>query len=189
MSAKIGILGGTFDPAHNGHLCLADAAWTELQLDRLVFVPNARSPLKSHPSTSFVHRLAMLKLATEDRSGYEVSDIEGRQGGVSYTIETLRQFNSSYPGAELFLIVGADALEEFHLWREHEEILRLARLAYVRRTGATTSTRFPARAIPMTPVEISATEIRERLRRHESIDTMVPQSVARYISEHHLYGT
>ena len=137
MAQKIGILGGAFDPVHIGHVIVASSARMELGLDLLLFVPNALSPLKSSgPAASFEHRLAMLRLVVEGLDGYGVSDIEGRRGGISYTVDTLRELRSEFPGAELHLIVGADVLDEFHLWRDHEKIQQMAHLAYVERAGS-----------------------------------------------------
>lgn len=191
MAQTIGILGGSFDPVHSGHLALATAARAALDLDRLIFVPNSRSPLKSSgPFASFEHRAAMLRLALVDCDGCEISAVEGRRGGVSFTIDTLRELKSENPDASFFLIVGADALEEFHLWRDHEEILKFANLAYVERGDATVvPSKLAARPIPMPRVDVSSTVIRNRLRRGQSIDALVPGAVVKYIASHHLYST
>ncbi len=190
MAQTIGILGGSFDPVHRGHLALAAAARTALDLDRLIFVPNSRSSLKSSgPFASFEHRVAMLRLALEECVGCEISDVEGRRGGISFTIDTLREFKSENPDASFFLIVGADALEEFYLWRDHQEILKHANLAYVERSNATAvPSKLTARSIPMPRVDVSSTAVRDRLRRGQSIDALVPGAVVKYIASHRLYS-
>jgi nicotinate-nucleotide adenylyltransferase len=187
----IGILGGTFDPVHNGHLAVAEAARDALALDRVIFIPNACSPLKSSgPVASFKHRVAMLRLALTECDYCEISETEGHRGGTSFTIDTLRELTVQFPDASFYLIVGADALAEFQLWRDHEDILKLARLAYVERTDypSRQSAQFPAHPIPMKRVDISSTMIRQRIRGTQSIDAFVPADVVKYIASHHLYG-
>lgn len=189
MPQSIGIFGGTFDPVHNGHVRIAEAARNQFSLDLVIFVPNSRSPLKSNrPSASFHDRVAMLRLATGGCGAFEVSEIEGRRGGTSYTIDTLREFNDLYTGASFILIVGSDALREFHLWRESGEIRKLARLAYIERPGSPIeSGEFDAVRIDMTPTDVSSTVVRDRVQRGMPIDTLVPAEVASFISAHHHY--
>lgn len=189
MSRRVGILGGTFDPVHNGHLQIAASALTELALDRILFIPNSQSPVKSaRPSAPYSDRLAMLQLAVAGQPRCVVSEIEGRRGGISYTVDTLRELRGTFPDAELHLIVGADALTEFHRWREHEEILALSRLAYVDRPGsAPPAPEYQARRITMPPHDISSSEIRHRVRGGLPVDHLVPVEVARYIADHSLY--
>lgn len=190
MPQPIGILGGTFDPVHNGHLAIARAAIGQLNLDRLLLIPNARSPLKAAgPAASFQHRVSMLRLALADHERLQISEVEGVRGETSYTIDTLKQLSALYRGAQFVLIVGADALAEFHLWKQHEEICRLARIAYVSRSGSDASANsVDATRIDMPPVDISSTVIRGRVRRGLPIDEFVPPAVAAYIAKHHLYS-
>lgn len=190
MPLVIGIFGGTFDPVHNGHLLIAESAWKQLSLDRLLFVPNARSPLKSSgPTASFRHRVAMLRLAIDGHNGFDVSEIEGERGGTSYTIDTVLELADSHEGAKFYLIVGADALRDFHLWRNHEEILKRARLAYVDRSASEGgSGGVEAVRIDMPLLDVSSTLIRERIHQRLPVESLVPQAVATYIHEHGLYN-
>lgn len=189
MPQTIGIFGGTFDPVHIGHLRIAEAALVQLHLSSLLFVPNSRSPLKpSGASASFEDRIAMLRLATHGMTNIDVSEVEGRRGGTSYTIDTLRELVGQYQGAQFYLIVGGDALRDFHLWREFEEIRRLARLAYVTRPGTEIEAGDSGTTrVVMPPLDVSSTAIRDRVRRRETIDEMVPKAVAEYIASHQLY--
>jgi nicotinate-nucleotide adenylyltransferase len=191
MPQTIGILGGTFDPVHNGHLAIAAAAMRQLGLDFLLLIPNARSPLKSSgPIASFPQRVDMLQLAVTAHPEYVVSQIEGTRGNTSYTIDTLRELAAIYPKAEFHLIVGADALADFHLWREQDEIRRLARIAYVGRTGNTIKPDvITATRLEMPPIDVSSTLIRDRVRDGLSIDNLVPPVVAEYIEAHRLYSS
>lgn len=189
MTRRVGIFGGTFDPVHNGHLQIAASAMTELALDRILFIPNLQSPLKSaRPSAPYSDRLAMLQLAVAGQAGYVVSEIEGRRGGISYMVDTLREIRDTNHDAELYLIVGADTLTEFHRWREYEEILAAAQLAYVDRPGsAPPTTDYHARRITMLPNDISSSNVRQRVREGLPVDHLVPVEVARYIADHSLY--
>ena len=190
MPHSIGILGGTFDPVHFGHLAMATAAVDQLDLDLLLLIPNARSPLKiSRPIASFEDRVAMLRLAVADQERLQISQVEGVRGETSYTIDTLKQLFADYTGARFVLIVGADALAEFHLWKQHEDIRRLAQIAYVGRPGSTGSGNSAgATRIDMPPIDISSTLIRDRVHRGLPIDEFVPPAVAEYIAAHHLYS-
>jgi len=189
MPQKIGIFGGTFDPVHCGHLRISECALNQLSLDLLLFVPNAQSPLKSSvPVASFHDRVAMLRLAIEGLAKCDVSDVEGRRGGKSYTIDTLKEFEHGYPGAIFYLILGTDALSDFQRWRDSDGISQRARLAYVSRPGSPADYA-PAQSmrVEMNPVDVSSTVIRERIVRGESLTGLVPDSVAAYIATRHLY--
>lgn len=190
MHQTIGILGGTFDPVHNGHLAIAAAAIRQLGLDLLLLIPNARSPLKSAgPIASFAQRVDMLQLAITAQPECVVSQIEGARGETSYTIDTLRELTVLYPKARFHLIVGADALADFQLWREHEEISRLVRIAYVGRPGSRTNADgITATRLEMSPIDVSSTQIRDRVRGGQPIDDLVPPAVAEYIAAHRLYS-
>ncbi len=190
MPQVIGIYGGSFDPVHNGHVQIAEAALSQLRLDVLLFIPNARSPLKlSGPSASFQDRVAMLRLAIRDYDSFQVSDIEGRRGGTSYTVDTLRVLSQEYQGARFYFIVGSDALRELHLWREHEEIRELTRLAFVVRPGSESASHdLGDTQITLDPMDVSSTAVRDRIRNGLPIDGLVPSAVADYIAARRLYS-
>lgn len=190
---RIGVLGGTFDPAHVGHLRLAETAREQLGLGRVFFVPAGQPWRKLDRQVSPVeHRVAMARLAVEDEPGLEVCTMEAERPGPSYTAETLERLSEEFPGWELVLILGEDALGDMPNWRDPERILELAVLAVARRDGEG-----DARAVAgagervvwleMAPVEVSSSEIRERVRRGEAVSGLVPAAVEAYIRERGLY--
>lgn len=204
---RIGILGGTFDPPHVGHLLVASDAVEALGLDRLVFIPNARQPLKAEVQQSSPEdRLAMTRLAAADDSRFEVDALEIERGGMSYTVDTLATLTARSPGDEYHFLVGADAGSTFAQWREPRRIAQLARLALMRRAEggapapddatviasivAATGTDVPPPTMVATRrVDVSSTEVRERVRTGRSITGFVPEAVARFIAERGLYHT
>jgi nicotinate-nucleotide adenylyltransferase len=189
MTPRIGILGGTFDPVHVGHLILAACAREQLRAERILLIPNFRSPLKSaDPVAPFADRLAMLRLAIDSVEGFSASDLEGRRGGISFTIDTLRDLGGENPGANIHLILGQDSLSEFPLWKDYPAILQMAEIAVVERTGAPS----PPNAIPhtrihMPRIDISSTMIRQSIAARRAVDFLVPPSVAKYIRDRRLY--
>ena len=189
MGRRIAILGGTFDPIHIGHLILAVSAREQLCADQVLLVPNQRSPMKSQPPVaSFTDRMGMITLAISGIDGLAVSEIEGRRGETSYTVDTLRQFVALHPADEYYLILGSDALMDFPSWKEHADILRLAKLAVVERGTAPTPTTLPVAArIQMPAINVSSTIIRDRLARGLSIDFLTPPAVAACIRSQRLY--
>jgi nicotinate-nucleotide adenylyltransferase len=192
---KIGLFGGTFDPAHVGHLLVAQHARELLGLDRLVLIPSATSPHKRNRIlTPAEHRLAMLRIAVAGVPHFEVSDAEVRRGGVSYSIDTLRVMQREHPGAELTLLIGLDNVADFGTWRDPEGILSLAEVAVLARPGyrnAAPGDPFARRmrlcAVP--EIDIASRDIRRRVREHRSIHWMVPPEVENYIYTHGFYLT
>lgn len=196
---KVGVLGGTFDPVHIGHLLLAECAREELGLERVVFMPAGRPWRKASREVSPAqHRVAMLRLAVADNDAFEVSTIEVEREGPTYTVETLAEMRRRDPGAALYFIVGEDALADLPNWREPQRILELATVAVAARTGEGPNLRQAEAMMPglagkavwlrMPIIEISASGIRERVRLGLSIRYRVPAAVEAYIREHALYG-
>jgi nicotinate-nucleotide adenylyltransferase len=187
---RVGLFGGTFDPPHVGHLLAAVDAYEALSLDRLIFVPAAVQPLKVGQVTAGPDaRLAMVRLLVEGDARFGVDPIEIARTGLSYTVDTLRSYAEREPGAERFLLVGADVLASFDRWREPDEVLRLARLAILTRAGEGLSAKPPAGAITLATrrVDVSSTEIRARVRAGKSIRGFVPEGVAVYVATAGLY--
>jgi nicotinate-nucleotide adenylyltransferase len=194
---KIGILGGTFDPVHFGHLHLAIALFERHQLDEIFWIPVHINPLKNNQPEEAKHRIEMLNLALEGLPHFKVLDIEIAFEGPSYTIDTVRALKKMHPQDELYLLMGEDALLRFNAWKEPFEILRLA----IPLIGARQSHTFPETlsmpdemlkilkqgwsSIPL--VEISATELRKRLKENKFCGHMAPQKVLDYIRQHALY--
>jgi nicotinate-nucleotide adenylyltransferase len=199
---RLGIFGGTFDPPHVGHLLAATDAIEELALDRLVFVPAAVQPLKVHRSTASPgDRLAMVRLTAGDDLRLATDSVELDREGLSYTVDTLGEFARRFPLAERFLLVGADVLSTFAQWREPRAVLELATLAVLTRRsdeGDALGAGVPSGAladdiakrstvVPTRRIDVSSTEIRDRVRTGRSIRGFVTDGVAEYISSHGLY--
>ncbi len=197
----LGILGGTFDPIHNGHLAAADAAQHSLSLDSIVLVPSRIPPHRAQPATaSAADRLAMAELAAKDRQGWSVSRIEIDREGLSYSYDTLIALGK--PSTQLFFITGADAFAEIATWSRYPAILDLANFVVVSRPGITLDSlrervpsAFSHRPSAQTRVilveahtpDVSSTEIRRRVRAGQSLSGLVPDAVAGYIAAHRLY--
>jgi nicotinate-nucleotide adenylyltransferase len=191
VAERLGILGGTFDPPHVGHLLAAGSAIERLGLDRVMLVPARRQPLKaSIEITSGAHRLAMCQRLAECDGRLAVDPIELEREGLSFTVDTLREYRRTRPDAELFLLLGEDAAATFLQWRDPEAIAALATIVVLTREGGEAA---PAAGPAMTRlatrrIEVSATEVRARVRAGLPIRGMVPDGVARYIVEQRLYG-
>ena len=187
---RLGILGGTFDPPHFGHLLAAVDAVERLTLDRLVLVPAAVQPLKSATVTAPARdRLAMTRLLVQDDRRFEVDPLEIERSGLSYSVDTLGTFAERFPSAERFFLVGADVLRTFEKWREPERVLALATLVVMTRGDGTPSVTLPegAVAIASRRIDVSSTEIRARVAAGRSLRGFVPDSIAAYIAAHGLY--
>ena len=190
---KIGFLGGSFDPVHFGHLMAAQDAYEQHKLDRLILVPAAQAPLKPQEvQSSSEARLAMLRAAVEWDRRFEISDVELRRGGVSYTIDSARYFRALYPHDELYWIIGGDQLPKLHLWQNINELVGLMEFIFLERPG------IQVRAHPEIPglrlhrcdghlLAINSTELRERTRLGLALDYFVPHKAIVYIKEKGLY--
>src|SRR5437870_3772344 len=190
---RIGVFGGTFDPPHVGHLLLAADARDALNLDRLIFVPTSVQPLKVEtPAVASARdRLEMVRLVVADDANYQVDETEIDRKGLSYTVETLEHLSARYLGARIFLLLGQDALGSFGQWKNPKRIRELATLAVMQRSGPKRS-RAAASAksvvtISTRRIDVSSTEIRQRVRAGKSIKGFVPESVERFIDARGLY--
>jgi nicotinate-nucleotide adenylyltransferase len=198
---RIGILGGSFDPVHRGHLAMAEAARDAHGLEPVLLVPAAKPPHKAGDQAPPADRLAMVEIAARGRRGLAGSDLEIRRGGVSYTVETLEELKKRHPGAELFFILGEDSFPEFFGWRNVERILELARVVTVNRPGwkvAFQPERFPGASpavlarlerdrVTMPGIAVESRRIREAVRAGKPIAEDVPPGVEEYIRERGLY--
>ena len=188
---RIGVMGGTFDPPHDGHLALARAAAAQLGLDRVMLVPAAQPPHKPGGATMPAERrIAMVRAAVEDDPVLEASAEEIDREGPSYTADTLERIAAGNPGADIWFILGADQLEGFPGWNRPERIVEIARLAVASRPGAgDPAMDFLAGAVAagrvdvvdMPEVPISSTEVRARIARGEDVSQLVPPAVARML--------
>ena len=200
---RLGIFGGTYDPPHVGHLLVAIDAADRLALDRLVLIPAATQPFKvGQTAAAPEHRLAMTRLMAEADARFEVDPIEIERPGLSYTVDTLEALAARHPGAERYLLLGADAASQFGAWRSPERITALARVVVLRRAegagGAATpeggaapddSSGGGASFLRLTTrrVDVSSTEVRARVRAGKSIRGFVPDAVADYVAAARLY--
>ena len=197
--ARIGILGGTFSPPHAGHLACAEAALSQLGLDRLLLMPVARPPHKQpveDPGPE--HRLAMCRLAAAGDERIGVSELEVQRGGPSYTVDTLRALHEASPQYELTFVAGGDMAASLPGWRDPEAVLRLARFAVAEREGAGRIEVERALAglaggdrvvfFDMPRIDVSSSAIRRGIAAGRPVRDLVPDAVARYIEEHWLYG-
>ncbi len=198
MTARIGILGGTFDPIHYGHLAIAEEARTMLRLEQVIFIPARYQPLKNgNHAASPEQRLTMVRLACASNPAFEVSAIEIERPGPSYTITTLEAL-AAQSTAEMTLIIGIDALVNFDQWHAPEQIIARAQIAGIARPGINTDltrilTMFPQLGARLTQIagpklEISSSEIRQRIATGRPIRYLTPDPVVDFIAKQGLYG-
>lgn len=185
----LGLFGGSFDPVHHGHLIVGQVAAEALGLDALRFVPAREQPFKLglHRAPA-EHRAAMLDLAVAGSPGFAVERLELERSGPSYTVDTLRELHAREPGVRWTLLLGADAANELGAWHQAEQIPSLATVVVFARAGTPVRpSRFVSRSIEVPAIEISATDIRRRVREGRSIRYWVPDPVAEYVTRHRLY--
>ena len=191
---RIGLFGGSFDPVHLGHTMVARAALVEVELDRLFIIPAAQSPFKPEQSPALAaDRLAWLRLAFEDEPRCEIDAQEIERAGVSYTIDTVRDYAARFPEAELFYLIGADHVPTLPEWREAAALADAVTFVVVPRPGEleTGVAEFPlsfrGTVLRGKPAAISASDLRKRLRAGESIENFVPPAVAAALNVKHCY--
>lgn len=187
---RIGVMGGTFDPIHNGHLVAASEVAHSFGLDEVIFVPTGQPWQKQNVSPS-EHRYLMTVIATASNPNFTVSRVDIDRDGPTYTIDTLRDLKRERPDAELFFITGADAIAQILSWREHDELWNLAHFVAVSRPGHVLSTDgLPSENVSQLEVpalSISSTDCRERVADGEPVWYLVPDGVVQYIAKHLLY--
>jgi nicotinate-nucleotide adenylyltransferase len=189
--SRVGIFGGTFDPIHNGHLITAQSVKEIRELEKIIFIPAYISPHKQHAKASNAkHRLNMLKLAMDEIPFFECSDFEIKQHTISYTIDTLKEFKKYYN--EIDLIIGYDNIFQFHTWKDPDEIFKLANVVVLKRKSSHPIDYVDkyvesAHFVETRGIEISATDIRNRVHAGLPIYYLVPEKVLEYINENKLY--
>jgi nicotinate-nucleotide adenylyltransferase len=199
---RLGILGGTFDPVHYGHLLLAECCREECGLDRVLFLPAAVPPHKTADVlTPAVHRVEMLKLAIAGHPQFEISTYETDRGGVNYTFETLEALQGQFPDANLFFLMGSDSLRDLPSWREPARICELATLVVARRphgveldwapfaklVSPARLEEFRRSQVQMPQIDISSSDLRRRVAQRRSIRFQTPRAVEKYIETQELY--
>jgi nicotinate-nucleotide adenylyltransferase len=187
---RIGVMGGTFDPIHHGHLVAASEVAESFDLDEVVFVPTGQ-PWQKEDVTESEHRYLMTVIATASNPSFTVSRVDMDRPGPTYTIDTLRDLKAQRPGAELFFITGADAIAQIIGWRDHGELWDLAHFVAVSRPGHELSTEgLPSDDVSQLQIPalaISSTDCRQRVRQGHPVWYLVPDGVVQYIAKHHLY--
>lgn len=210
---RIGLLGGTFNPIHYGHLHIAREVATSCDLDQVWFIPSCRPPHKKVAAeVSFTHRLAMVELALKEIPDFRACDIEGRRGGTSFSVDTLQQLREQYPEHEFYFIMGLDSFREIDQWREFPRLFELAHIVVTARPGFSGSiarllpvaiadrfcydpvaktyrydTGFSLIAVDHTSHTASSTDVRQCVVQRRDLGAYVPSAVASYIHEHQLY--
>ncbi|MFF2632050.1 nicotinate-nucleotide adenylyltransferase [Microbacterium sp. NPDC058021] len=187
---RIGVMGGTFDPIHHGHLVAASEVAQSLDLDEVVFVPTGQ-PWQKHDVSAAEHRYLMTVIATASNPRFTVSRVDIDRGGPTYTTDTLRDLRAQRPDAEFFFITGADAIAQIFTWRDHDELWRLAHFVAVSRPGHVLNIDdLPPEGVSQLEVPalaISSTDCRSRVHRGYPVWYLVPDGVVQYIAKHHLY--
>jgi len=188
---RLGLFGGSFDPVHYGHLLVAQAAREELQLDRLFFIPAAQSPFKPADQPSLpLQRLRLLHLALAGQNWCEIDEQEVHRGGLSYTIDTVRDYAARFGPAELFYLIGADHVAQLPKWRQAQELARLVQFVVIPRPGQAEGRLpdpFQGRLLKGFPLAISSSEIRARVKAGLPLEPLVPPAVAEAIRNNGLY--
>ena len=190
--SKVGIFGGTFDPIHLGHLITAQSVREIRKLEKIIFIPAFISPHKSDAKTSSAEdRLNMIKLAIDGIPFFDYSDMEIKKGGVSFTVDTLKELKNNYNEVEF--IIGYDNIFEFHTWKDPDEIMKLAKILVLKRKSShppqfKDKYYHQAVFVQTRGIEISATDLRERVKKGLPINFLVPPNVLEYIHKHNLYN-
>jgi len=176
---RMGILGGSFNPVHEGHLALASSAFSELNLDKLYFVPSCLTPLKNGKDLlSAEARLSLLKKALKPYPDFSISECEIERGGMSYTVDTLLFFKKKYPAAKLYFLTGLDSLESLPRWKSVDRIFKLCHFVVAARPGYRwEETKYPVLRMPFEALDVSATSIRRAVLSGKSLDGWVPPSI------------
>ena len=188
---RLGVMGGTFDPIHHGHLVAASEVAAALGLDQVIFVPTGEPPQKPNVTNS-EDRYLMTVIATASNPRFNVSRVDIDRDGPTYTVDTLRDLQAEYPGAELFFISGADAITQILSWKDFDELWKAAKFVAVSRPGHTMQLPdlAPGGAIEVLEVpalSISSTDVRERAANGDPVWYLVPDGVVQYINKHNLY--
>ncbi|GAA2013921.1 nicotinate-nucleotide adenylyltransferase [Microbacterium ulmi] len=190
QAPRVGVMGGTFDPIHHGHLVAASEVAKSFDLDEVVFVPTGE-PWQKQRVTAGEHRYLMTVIATASNPRFTVSRVDLDREGPTYTIDTLRDLQAQRPDAELFFITGADAIAQILSWRDHDELWDLAHFVAVSRPGHVLDTAgLPSEGVSQLEVPalaISSTDCRDRVATGSPVWYLVPDGVVQYIAKHHLY--
>ena len=185
---KIGLLGGTFNPPHVGHLMMANEVLHALSLDEVRFMPNNVPPHKETTGATNAQRLQMTRLAIADHPHFSLEPFEVQQGGVSYTYETMKRLVAREPDVQFYFIIGGDSVENLHSWYEIDRLVELVQMVGVKRPGTVAVTDYAVRMVEAPEINLSSTLLRQRFKEGGTVRYLVPASVEAYIREEGLYG-
>ncbi|MBH0229943.1 nicotinate-nucleotide adenylyltransferase [Halobacillus yeomjeoni] len=185
---RIGILGGTFDPPHQGHLVMAEFVRDQMVLDEVWFIPSHDPPHKEGAVVPSEARLEMVEIAVANNPFFKVCDIELKRKGTSYTIDTIKELNDLYADDEFYFIIGGDMVEHLPKWHRIEELKRIVKFVGVKRPGYEWKPEIPVESVEIPLLDISSTYIRSKVGRNESVRYLVPDLVNDFIKERGLYG-
>ncbi|GGH68350.1 putative nicotinate-nucleotide adenylyltransferase [Compostibacillus humi] len=184
---KIGILGGTFDPPHIGHLIIAEEVRIALKLEEIWFIPTYTPPHKEEAKTTARDRVQMTEIAISANPHFRLQTVEVERSGKSYTIDTIKQFRNEFPDVDFYFIIGADMVEYLPHWHRIEELVQLVKFVGVKRSGYELKTTYPFIEVEIPAIDISSSLLRERLRNGIESRYLIPDSVYAYIREKGLY--
>lgn len=184
---KIGILGGTFDPPHIGHLIIADEVKSALQLDKIWFIPTNEPPHKKKAASSNEHRLTMLKSMLSTTADFVTNPIEMDRSGKSYTIETIKTLKKQHPDTSFYFIIGGDMVEYLPKWKQIDELFELVQFVGVKRPNYSIETNYPIIEVTVPQLDISSTNIKERVKQQKPFRFFVHDLVYQYIKKERLY--
>lgn len=187
---KVGILGGTFDPPHYGHLLIANEVLSELNLDEIWFMPNQEPPhKKKSDSVENTDRLQMLELSIDGNSAFKIEKIELERSGPSFTVDTMKILNERYPNHQFYFIIGADMIEYLPKWNKIDELMELVQFVGVERPEYSSKTDYPIQYVDIPAFEVSSSMVRERVQQGKTVRYLLPEPVIDFIREKHLYGS
>lgn len=186
---KVGILGGTFNPPHLGHLIMANEALHAVGLDEVRFMPNFIAPHKEVSGANARQRLEMTRLAISGSTHFCVEDFEINDGGVSYTFDTMSKMIQKEPDSEFYFIIGGDMVDGLGSWHRIDELLKMVRFIGIKRPGYESNSAYPVLMVDSPEIHLSSSMLRERLAKNQTVAFLVPESVEAYIRREQLYGS
>lgn len=185
---RVGILGGTFNPIHNGHLIIVDQVCSQLGLDQVYFMPDANPPhVDQKLAIDSRDRVAMVNAAIYGNPKFAIEMTEIFRGGVSYSYDTMLELTRRHPENQYYFIIGGDMVSYLPKWHRIDDLVKLVSFVGVKRDGYTPASKYPIIWVDVPYIDISSTLIRSKIRQHQSIRYLVPDAVLKYIKEHHLY--
>jgi len=184
---QVGVLGGTFDPPHLGHLIIAEEVKRALDLDEVWFIPTNEPPHKTKTNTPVNERINMLEIATQSNPAFHVNTMETERLGKSYTSDTMKVLTEEYPTTSFYFIIGGDMVEYLPKWHRIEDLIRLITFVGVARTGYSLASTYPMKQVDIPLIDITSTMIRNRLENHKTVHYLIPSEVYAHIKARRLY--